>query len=738
MGPSGEAAPDQRFNELELVLDKSEYAPGDTAKVVVNTDQTNGTVLLFVKSTANADGKPRLITTTNRSTTIDLPIQGGDMPNFFVDAFTVRSARLHSVTKEVVVPPAQRILNVSVTPEKEKVSPGDPIRLEVKLTDANGKPTSGRAVVTAYDRALEYISGGSNVPEIKEFFWKWRRTHSVFLQTNLSRIFLALVAPGQRQLEPIGAFGHVGVLAVEALAPAQSFGGTQSRSMKGMELSMATAPLAEAAGAAADDDSARSSPSGSSQQTGAVVPVVRSLFADTAFWAGGIEVDPSGVAKLEFKAPDNLTTWKIRAWGLGSGTRVGEATSETITTKDLLIRLQTPRFLVETDELVLSSNVHNYTPGTANVEAKLELTEGLLEATSSLAATSEIPSGGEHRFDFTVRALSEGSATIRGFALSEKARDAMQITVPVKVHGMLKTDSFSGAIAKESSAGELSFSVPEARRPEQSRVEVRFSPSLAASMIDALPYLHEYPYGCTEQTLSRFLPTVVTLSKLRKLGVNLASVRDHITNLNAQELATKDDKQPKHSSNEPNPVFDEAKVAALAKSGVDRLVSMQLSDGGWGWFSGFGETASPHLTAYVVQGLKRAVASGIAVPSSTIDRGVSFLKTHEATQLQRLRNALSKTEPFKKEADNLDAFVNFVLSESGAALSEMRQMLMRDRLSLSAYGPALVGLACLRSGDRASASTSGAAGEVRRVTVATARRSDLSRVLARVSLGAFQ
>ena len=37
-------------------------------------------------------------------------------------------------------------------------------------------------------------------------------------------------------------------------------------------------------------------------------------------------------------------------------------------------------------------------------------------------------------------------------------------------------------------------------------------------MLAALPELQGYPYGCTEQTLSRFVPTVVAARTLRKLG----------------------------------------------------------------------------------------------------------------------------------------------------------------------------------------------------------------------------
>ena len=47
--------------------------------------------------------------------------------------------------------------------------------MKIKVTDHEQKPFVGSTVVSIYDKSVEYISGGSNVPEIKEFFWKWRR-----------------------------------------------------------------------------------------------------------------------------------------------------------------------------------------------------------------------------------------------------------------------------------------------------------------------------------------------------------------------------------------------------------------------------------------------------------------------------------------------------------------------------------------------------------------------------------
>ena len=80
------------------------------------------------------------------------------------------------------------------------------------------------------------------------------------------------------------------------------------------------------------------------------------------------------------------------------------------------------------------------------------------------------------------------------------------------------------------------FRIPAERKPDQSRLEVRYSPTLAGALVDALPYLADYPYGCTEQTLNRFLPTVITQKVLINLGLDLKAIRARHTNLNAQQL----------------------------------------------------------------------------------------------------------------------------------------------------------------------------------------------------------
>ena len=99
------------------------------------------------------------------------------MPNIFVEALTIADGKVQSATREIIVPPESRMLTLEVLPSAEKFKPRETAKVKLKLTGPDGKPFVGSTIVTGYDKALEYISGGSNVPNIREFFWKWRRSH---------------------------------------------------------------------------------------------------------------------------------------------------------------------------------------------------------------------------------------------------------------------------------------------------------------------------------------------------------------------------------------------------------------------------------------------------------------------------------------------------------------------------------------------------------------------------------
>lgn len=701
-----------RFNDLELITEKREYQPGESVRLQINTNHANSTVLLFVRPMNGLCPQPQVLHINGKSTTVDVRITRDDMPNIFIEALTIANGRLHSEMREIVVPPEQKIANVEVLPSAERYRPGEEATVQLKLTDLEGRPFVGNTVLSVYDASLEYIAA-SSIPEIRSFFWNVRRQHNVYNQCTLDRTDGPVYLPNETQMEFLGGGGFggfgggYGAFGGGGLGGG-FLGGARSRMPgRGVAVPMA-APMMDGAGvaeSAADGPSARAfakaAPLGTAGADN-VAPTVRSSFADTAYWVASVTSDRDGLVEVKFTVPDNLTTWKIKAWTLGDGTRVGSGSSDIISSKDLIIRPQTPRFFTETDQITLSAVVHNYLDSAKSAIVILEAEGGQLQLPGNAKQVVQIPAGGEVRVDWNVQVVASGAVKIRMQALTDEESDATEVTVPVQVHGILKTESFTGVIRPDGASASVDINVPAARIEEQSRLEVRFSPSLAAAMVDALPYLIEYPYGCTEQTLNRFLPSVITQQTLKRMGVNLADIRQKRTNLNAQELGDPVVRAEQWKRYDRNPVFDETEMNVIVRTGLTDLTNMQLSDGGWGWFSGFGERSSAHLTSLVVHGLTVAQRNDVPILPDVINRGVEWLKTYQSGELKKLQEGDWRREHpdelknrrllWKNQADNMDAFVAFVLSEHDGNSPAMTDYLYRDRGDLSVYGKSLAGL----------------------------------------------
>jgi uncharacterized protein YfaS (alpha-2-macroglobulin family) len=138
----------------------------------------------------------------------------------------------------------------------------------------------------------------------------------------------------------------------------------------------------------------------------------------------------------------------------------------------------------------------------------------------------------------------------------------------------------------------------------------------------------------------------------------------------------------------------------MVTTGVKRLAAMQLSDGGWGWFSGHGERAYPHTTALVVHGLQIARENGVSLPDGLIDKGVQWLTIYQARELDQLKRWDQTKKRGKAHADPLDALVYMVLVDENLESKDMRAYLYRDRNQLAVYAKAMYAMALHHIGDR--------------------------------------
>jgi uncharacterized protein YfaS (alpha-2-macroglobulin family) len=635
VGGAGDDGAEYRFAKIELITDKAEYAPGDTARLQINTDRKGAAVVLFVRPVNGVYLPPKVIPMGGKSALVEIKVSQKDMPNFFVEALTVYNGKVHSEIREIVVPPEKRVLNVKVTPSKTQLKKG-----EVPMQNIG---VFGHLMMPA-------ASGKGLAGEDK------RAKSQIVAEAAPAR------APAPAEADEVGA-----AFKLKKDAP-DSFADKESRATQAPDF---------------------------------IQPSVRTKFADSAYWSGSIITDQKGMAEVEFSMPENLTGWQVKVWAMGHGTKVGQGSADVVTRKDLIVRLQAPRFFVETDEVVLSANVHNYLKNRKSAKVLLELDGGCLGLMNGQKQTQSlvIAANNEKRVDWRVKVLKEGEAVVRMQALTDEESDAVQMRFPVYVHGMVKQVPKSGVMRAGQTRTQITFKVPAARRVAQSRLELRYSPTLAGAMVDALPYLVSYPYGCTEQTLNRFLPTVITQQTLRRMGVDLEAIRNKRTNLNTQEIGDDRQRAGQWHRYDHNPVFDEDEVAAMVTAGVKRLAAMQLSDGGWGWFSGYGQHAYPHTTALVIHGLQIARENGVAIPEDVIARGVRWLKDYQAKEVDRLIRWDRTKKKGKSHADNLDALVYMVLTDEAFDNKKMRDYLYRDRNSLAVYAKAMFGMALVKIED---------------------------------------
>jgi uncharacterized protein YfaS (alpha-2-macroglobulin family) len=601
----------------------------------------------------------------------------------------------------------------------------------------SGEPVRGQVALTAYDRAVTYIQDEFG-PSPRVFFYGQKRHHNPFVQWSGDQTFGtwgSFERPewyvgqggepdgwrGSWRLEESGlSLSDFEVNGTSRFAGGGGGGafGAISGAAKAMNAPFALPASRAVRTLFADSTDIRSEADrkdkslGDSPKLQLLEPEIRVNFADTAAWLPAINLDASGKAEAEIRFPQSLTTWRLHGYAITKSTQVGDSTNEVTATKNLLVRLEAPRFFVERDEVVLSANVHNYLSARKKVRAELILPAELFSSLGTPASrrqtsgrerkagaseTPALPGDGmlhlfaevtlapnsEHRFDWPVRVQQSGLARITVKALTDEESDGMRLVFPVLVHGINKTIAQSGSyrVAQEGPRS-LELQLPKEIDPEQTRLEVTLSPSLAGVMIDALPYLAGYPYGCVEQTMSRFYPSVLVKDTLKKMGTDLEALAKQRRQMNSGDLANRFGRD--HS-----PVFDSAELDRMVRAGLDRIYFLQRNDGGWGWWKE--DDSSPYQTAYVLQGLHAAREAGANVDSGVFERGLNYLQNTTEKEINKPRDEQHIG------ALQTQVYIAYILAaEHRLGSDELKKWftnLYDDRAELNNYGRSLLALA---------------------------------------------
>ncbi len=666
------------LNDLELIPEKNYYKPGETVNFHIGTNDKKSFVYLFVRPLNGVYLNCNGVLIKNKATNFQVAVTDKDYPNFFVEALVIKNGNIYTILKEIFVPPVEKVLNIDINLEKSVFLPGEIVSGKIKVRDKNKEPVETCLTLSVYDFALNYISKGSNIKDINSFFWKFKRNHSPSTTSSVYNVNYNVTKHNEETLRPIGIFGFI---VEDSSTDDYASGGDTTKMYKttGMVREAAPSPTSPMLNQSVSSD--KSNETTNSQ--------IRENFADSAYFNGHLVTNKKGEAFFKFKLPDNLTTWKLNCLTVADGTKVGSDSKKIKTFKPLLIRLQKPRFLTEGDKTVISVNVHNYLNKQISAKVSLSKKGNCLKLAGSTEKTITLNPNEEIRLDFEANATGEGQVLLIAKAVSNNFADGIKAQIPVFVHGVEKTVSVSRLIPKDKTVTEFEITIPKNRKPNTTGLQINISPSLAASMLDALPYLADYPYGCTEQTINRFVPAIITAQVLTKLNVNLGSLKEG-NNLNSQEIGNSAIR--KEQWNKLNRFVNENNLKDMVKMGLHKLKNMQNPDGGFSWFYSYGFNSYPDTTVIVVRGLLKAKSLGYNVDNEMLEKGLSYLKKYRKRQIKLIENSLIKRKPFKNFADNLDSYINYVLADAGYVSEDMDRFLLRDKNKLSLYGKILLAL----------------------------------------------
>lgn len=686
------------FNPLEIISDKTTYQNGDTAKLLIVSTTAQGQLLLFYKADADKRFKTLKIPLVDFQAEVSIPIQAKHAPQLILEVVGIFDGEVKTATKTLLVPPQSDLLTIALEMDQPQYLPGETALIQVKISDANGKPFHGSAALTVYDKALELISGKGLDFDIRAFFW-YRENGPYDTDTAFSPLPLnfVLAQPNAQTMQPLGfsprgygtsqAFGYDyysdNTILEEVIVTGIRASVAQAADIKRDSTGIVDALSSKDLGLFPDPILATTlqrlgiQPSTQAQS-------IRRHFQDSILWLDQIETNRAGIARIPVKLPDNIGAWQAHAWVMGKGLETGMAKKQFRVAKPLMVRLQTPRFFVATDSVTLSSNVHNDSDAARTIRVTLSVNEQHLTLLDTPTQVITVPAKSQIRADWKVTALHEGQAqiTITAETVDGKTElyDAVTTESPIAVHGMLTTQNFAGSLGRNQTLKQFHFNIPAKRKAPLSTLNITYASSPVGTLLDALPYLADYPYGCTEQTLNRFLPTLTVQKLLQDYGLDL----EHYASAQNNQAMQNDPEQA-------NPVFNRDQVAQMANQGLEKLEEMQLSDGGWGWFSGFSERSSAHTTAYTIHGLLRARSYQLNVDDEGIHQGLSWLQSYQNTQYNKLMHATNNASA-KQAIDNLDALVAYTLSEVDQFNNDMLNLLFQQRRNLSLYGQILLAL----------------------------------------------
>jgi uncharacterized protein YfaS (alpha-2-macroglobulin family) len=549
-----------RVNARDLVglrLDHVSYRTGETARVEITSTEPDASVLFLV-----ATGKihrRQVVRLVDRKAEIDIPVRDEDIPNVHLVALSVKNDRVGKATAELLVPPVDKFLTIEVKTDLPEYRPGQDCRVTVRALDRQGRPVPDCELSLGVVDDSVYSLYGDTTPDLREYFHRYQRP----LRVQESFFYKESLPPFTIWKCPVFVRGQSSLYDTMGVGAGGGGGGRYGGRMGGRENLVARG-------------------GGSTATQGGRI---RQEFRDTAFWAAHLVTGADGSATASFTFPDNLTRFRFTARGITRAHQVGEIRQETLVRKPFFVSLSVPRTFQEGNEISIAGIIHNHSDQPQTVRSFLRSPFPAVAPSGTVTLAPGASAHVEVRLSVD-RYLPQAEIEFRAEADSGQS-DGVRLQVPGARRGSPHVEGRSGSVAGGAAREEV-FRIPEGAIEDSLRLTLDVDAGLHSAIAGALDPLIDYPYGCVEQTMSRFLPAVAARRALGDLPPRL-----------------------------------KARLPAVLAAGLQRLYTLQKDDGSWGWWSS--DRSDAGLTAYVLYGLALCKKAGVGVDRSVADRAVQSL-----------------------------------------------------------------------------------------------------------------
>ncbi len=467
----GDAYTGWRLNDddaVDLVPNKNNYNPGETAKILVKSPYAKCRALVTVEREGILSHQA--VELIGNASVIEVPITQDLIPNAFVSVVLLQGrTALPAVNQsEDLGKPAFKIgytqlsvnadenkLEVVIKPNREQFSPNDWVQVDVQVKDKSGSGTRSEVTLFVEDIGVLNLIN-YQTPDPFAHFYKHR---DLAVSTSESRKYI-LDQIVRKDLKEKGGIG----------------------------------------GGGGDD----------------FLPAVavRKNFKACVFWNPAIETDGYGRASIKFQLPENLTGFKILAVAHTADSKFGSGQKNITVSKQLLLRPALPRFARVGDVVEAGVIVHNYSDRDGMVKVQASAAGAAMDDRAVKEINLKKGGSQEVRYRFRITENKTGRFTFK--AAMNNLTDGVELNIPLKIPAYTETVALYGS-ATENHAEELI--VPGNIYDEYGGVEVQTSSTALVDLDGGIKYLFEYPYGCLEQKTSRALPIILFGDVVRAFGL---------------------------------------------------------------------------------------------------------------------------------------------------------------------------------------------------------------------------